>query len=227
MEQLAKKFSEYQKVLKKFISKHKNKIEQIHDLRIKSRELYSIINRQEPFAKDLKQVIKLSNKIRDIDIFHSHFLKKLPKKYFQLLPKELIFEELKRIRDEDLEVFYTYLKQLSFPQKLTMMKQTTDDAKNFQRNFEYEKKSLHKYRIYIKELLYQEKNSHTKNKKRMELLTQIKDILGEMNDNFNALEILKSFTLKQELLQQLETYVEDTNRRLYEKFEKKIDLYSS
>ena len=78
---LLKKLQEYKKFVKQFIVDLKNSVEDIHTLRINSRELHSLISADDPFYPQLKRVIKLSNKIRDIDVFFEVYLHSLPKKY--------------------------------------------------------------------------------------------------------------------------------------------------
>jgi CHAD domain-containing protein len=72
--QVDKKLQEFKKVVKHFRKKSLQSAEDIHTLRIKCRELFSLLSKDDTLAKSVKKVISLSNEIRDIDVFFSDYL---------------------------------------------------------------------------------------------------------------------------------------------------------
>jgi len=80
MELIALKLKEFQKLIRHFTKKSLQSEDDIHKLRIKCRELFSLLDKEDVFAKSVKKIISLSNEIRDIDVFFSDYLDSLPKK---------------------------------------------------------------------------------------------------------------------------------------------------
>lgn len=63
--------------IKKLLKKPSIDYDTIHDLRTKSREIISLISKKSALYKRIKKIIKLSNKIRDLDVFKYDFLESL------------------------------------------------------------------------------------------------------------------------------------------------------
>jgi len=216
---LIKKFEKFKENIKEFIEHEKDSIEDIHTLRINSRELYSLISLDDTFRKKIKKVIKLTNKIRDLDVFFEEYLPSLPKEYIDELDIESILESTNRSRSKDIEKLHVYLKYLSLPESL--------EFKYIEKKFDYDKinkvqynqSELHRYRIYIKRVLSKEKNSSEKDVKKIRLLSKIKDILGTMNDNNNGIKRLESYMIMPALFQKIDDFVKRCNLELFEEFE--------
>ena len=81
-------------------------------------------------------------------------------------------------------------------------------------------KKLHRYRIYIKTKLYVMKNRYPSKKKKIKIYTMIKDTLGEINDNFNAIKRLKSFGIGKKELRLIKKYVQKQNIDHFSSIEK-------
>lgn len=195
-------------------------IEAIHQLRKKTREILSLISKEDSFYKHLKKVIKLTNDIRDIDVFQTVFLEKLPKKLHNKLDTKVCNIHLHKSRKKDIIILQEYLQNLSFPTNIMFLEHKEEHLKNIQvQKFTSldNPKELHKYRIYIKQLLYNYKNFLSKEKKTIKHLESVKDYLGEINDNFNAIKRLEEWDLLDKKIQE---YVEKTNLKLLKKIEK-------
>jgi CHAD domain-containing protein len=216
---LREKLKKYKKFVQEFTLKNKSSVEDIHKLRVKSRELYSLIDHDEPFYKRIKKVIKLSNKVRDLDVFFEEYLKSLPKKIFKKLDVKSIKKYNDLIRDKNIEKLHTYLSMfLDIPESVNFKYEEKEfDISNID-DLKLEPKELHKYRIYIKKRLFKEKNSYPLNKKKIKLLTNIKDILGHINDNNNGYKRLQTYNIDELVLKEIEIYTKKQNGILFEKF---------
>jgi Uncharacterized conserved protein len=111
------KLKEFEKTLKRYLSSKGIKSIELHALRLKSRELYSLCAREEDFAKEVKKILKYSNSLRDMDVFEEVYLASLPKTYRAKLPVKQIKEQLQAEREADTEALHTYLCSFRMPQK--------------------------------------------------------------------------------------------------------------
>ena len=215
---LIEKFEKFKQNIKEFVDYKKSDIEDIHGLRVSSRELFSLLSSDNEFRKHIKKVIKLSNKIRDLDVFFEEYLPSLPKKYIDELDIDNILESANRSRAKDIEKIHLYLKYLIVPQEL--------EFKYEEKKFDYTKidvlefnqAELHKYRIYIKKVLSKEKNTTPKNEKKIKLLTKIKDVLGSINDNDNGLKRLETYEVEPVLFKEINDFTNRKNLALFEEF---------
>ena len=218
MELIALKLKEFQKLIRYFTKKFLQSEGDIHKLRIKCRELFSLLNKEDAFARSVKKVISLSNEIRDIDVFFSDYLDSLPTKERKKVQEEISSKTKDDAREKEIKKLHKYLKKLEIPKKAAPKTDETIPQELLFMEFpQLDKKKLHKYRIYIKKSLYKEKNSILKDEKKIKSLTELKDALGTINDNFNGLERLKSYDIKEQLYEKIERYTQEENAKLYEK----------
>jgi len=213
-----KKLKEFKKYVKSFINSRKNGHKDIHILRILSRELYSLLSDADPFYERVKKVIKISNKIRDTDVFFKLFLPSLPKKYRNKLEIERIEKYTNKGRKKKIEKLHKYLKSLVIPKSVLF---ASEDAElNFvsSEELKLDKTQLHKYRIYIKKVLAKEKNSFPISETKIKILTKIKDILGVIHDNYNGIERLSICSVNPVLLSEIENFIQEENVKLYNQF---------
>lgn len=215
---IAQKLQEFKKLIRHFTKKSLQSEGDIHKLRIKCRELFSLLNKEDAFARSVKKVISLSNEIRDIDVFFSDYLDSLPTKERKKVQEEIASKTKDDAREKEIKKLHKYLKKLEIPKNAEQKaEETTPQELLFMEFPELDKKKLHKYRIYIKKQLYREKNSVLKDEMKIKSLTEIKDALGTINDNFNGLERLKSYDIKEQLYEKIERYTQEENAKLYEK----------
>lgn len=214
---LAKKLEKFEEFIKHFTKKSLRSADDIHSLRIKCRELFSLLNKDGTFARSVKKVISLSNEIRDIDVFFDEYLESLPKKYSKKVKEEIESKAKDGVRKKEIKKLHKYLRNLKIP-KSAEQKTEEETEQNFvTMEFpKFDKKKLHKYRIYIKKRLYVEKNSIPKDEKKIKNLTDIKDALGAINDNYNGLERLRSYGVKEKLYKKIEKFTQEENQKLYE-----------
>lgn len=216
-----KKLKKFKKSAKKFVRLKLGSSEDIHSLRIDTRELLSLMSVDDLFYKRLKRVIKLTNKIRDIDVFLETYLTDFPKKYLEKLDIKGITAFTQDLRKEEIEKLYDYLSRLEIPNAVELYDHTVAFSIS-QRGalVSPSLKELHKYRIFIKKKLYQEKNAPEKDKKKIKKLSAIKDILGSIHDNANGLSVLNHQAIDTKLFDKIEAYTNKQNERLFKKFQK-------
>ncbi len=225
MKIIAQKLKEFKKIIKHFTKKSLQTPDDIHKLRIKCRELFSLLDKEDAFAKSVKKAISRSNEIRDIDVFFSDYLTALPKKQRKKVQEEIASKTKEDTREKEIKKLHKYLKKLEIPKSVEQKTQEeTPQELLFMEFPELDKKKLHKYRIYIKKSLYREKNSALKDEKKIKNLTEIKDALGTINDNHNGLERLKSYGVKESLYEKIESYTQEENSKLYEKIKNDYNL---
>lgn len=225
MKIIAQKLKEFKKLIRHFTKNSLQSADDIHKLRIKCRELFSLLDKEDTFAKSVKKIISLSNEIRDIDVFFSDYLTALPKKEREKVKKEIVSKAKNDAREKEIKKLHKYLKKLEIPKSAEQKtEEETPQELLFMEFPELDKKKLHKYRIYIKKKLYREKNSALKDEMKIKNLTLIKDALGTINDNYNGLERLKSYGVKESLYEKIESYTQEENSKLYEKIKNDYNL---
>ena len=223
--QVDKKLQEFKKVVKHFRKKSLQSDEDIHTLRIKCRELFSLLSKDDTLAKSVKKIISLSNEIRDIDVFFSDYLAALPKKQRKKVKEEIASKAKDDGREKEIKKLHKYLKNLEIPKSIEQKIQEETEQNLVAMEFpKLHKKKLHKYRIYIKKKLYIEKNSSVKDEKKIKILTDVKDILGAINDNYNGLKRLESYDIKESLYKKIEKFTHKENEKLYEKLKENYSV---
>jgi len=190
----------------------------IHNLRKKTRELLSLVITTDPFHSQLKKIIKLSNNIRDIDVFFNMFyksLKPIHKKSLDMIKIKLIS---KNSRSKQFNKLYLYLDKLNIPTSVKCKDLTLSlDNRSYleKEPIIMKQKILHKYRIYIKQRLYLLKNDDDKEK--IIILTTLKDLLGKINDNYNSLKRLQKFNIEKNLFKEIEKNTIKRNSKYFNK----------
>jgi len=218
-ELLVKKLRDFKKYVEIFVKYHKGSVENIHKLRTSSRELFSLLSVDNMFYNRLKKVIKISNKIRDIDVFFKIYLNSLPNKYITKLDIKTITDSANKSREKKLDKLHAYLISLVIPDIIEFKYEEVQFSLMDTDEFSLSNTSeLHKYRIFIKKRIYKEKNSSPRNEKKVKKLTRIKDLLGTINDNINGLNMLKSYNIKIELFKQIQDFTQNKNTKLFKEF---------
>ena len=212
------KLEDFKLFFELFRNSKKEGIEDIHTLRIKSRELLSLSDSNDLFYKQLKKVIKVSNKIRDIDVFIEFYCASLPKKYKKKLDLQIIINSENIQREKQVKKLHFYLNSLVLPNKIKMKTQESMEHIKKLKKSKLNKQELHKYRIFIKTRLYNEKNSSSANLKRVKRLKKMKDILGTINDNMNGIKKLSAYDIKLTLLKKIKKSTKKQNMKLFRKF---------
>lgn len=222
-ELLLKKLQNYKNYVHSFVKSNKDSVENIHKLRTSSREIISLLSVDNIFYTRVKKVIKLSNKIRDNDVFFEVYMNSLPKKYINRLDMKHITDSANRSREKKIDKLHAYLISLviadttEFKYEETPFSFVERDEFSLSNTVE-----LHKYRIFIKKRLYKEKNSSPRDEIKIKTLAGIKDSLGAINDNMNALHVLKSYEIESGLFKEIEEFTQRENLKLFKLF-KKLD----
>ena len=210
---------ELKHIVKKLIEDKKSSVKAIHKFRVDCRKILSLTSPKDTFHIKLKKIIKLSNNIRDMDVFFQSYLLSLPEKYRLKLDSTSLRELANIQREQELTALYSYLESFKIPKQIEFYYKEVQHLSYKKQNLDiHNQKKVHKYRKYIKKRVYQELNKKQINKKKVSILQDIKSILGKINDNFNALERIKSYDVEERLFQQISKYTQEENLKLYKKF---------
>lgn len=220
------KLKEFSQYVEKFVKQNEEGVEEIHKLRVMSRELYSLLGVEEPFNKSVKKVIKISNKIRDIDVFFEVYFNALPKKYRTQLDAGDVIQSTNKSRKKEIKKLHTYLQNLVLPKSAEFHDEGEEIGVVMSgEGLKLEKAESHKYRIYIKKILFREKNSSVRDEQKIKILSKIKDTLGTINDNFNGVQRLNTLDIKTKLLKKIENFTQKQNLKLFKRFQKLNQKY--
>jgi len=215
---IGKKLEDFKLFFELFRNSKKESIKDIHNLRIKSRELLSLSDPNDLFYKQLKDVIKVSNKIRDIDVFIEVYCASLPKKYKKKLDIQTIINSENIQRAKEVKKLHFYLNSLVLPNKIKLKTQGSTERIRKLKKSQLYKQELHKYRIFIKTKLYNKKNSSSQNLEEVKRLKKMKDILGTINDNINGIKKLSTYDIKWTLLKKIKKSTKKQNIKLFKEF---------
>ncbi len=217
---LLKKF---QIKMHKFVAKKKCSVKAIHSLRVDCRKILSLLTKDTPLYTKLKKIIKLTNTIRDMDVFLDYYLASLPKEYGAKLELDTMHAHINKRRKKKLSKLYAHLKSFEMPKKMEVKHRERNTLPALSSEVpSLNQAQLHPYRIQIKRRLYTELNSQFIDEKKVNILKEIKDILGSINDNFNGLERIKAYSIDEKLFEQISAYTERENLKLFQEF-KKLD----
>lgn len=219
-QKIEKKIESLREKIEKFILQGDGEMEAIHKIRTSSREVLSLLNEQKLHCINLKKILKLSNKIRDIDVLLSEYLMKIPKNYQDKINILAIKNILNEERNKELLIFLEYLKSFAVENiEFLQSPHSKNVGAKYKPILSSNKKELHKYRIFIKNQLYIAKNTEPINRDKVVLLTKIKDLLGDINDNYNAIKIIKAITPNTKDIKGLKQYTKEENLQHYKAVE--------
>ena len=131
---------------------------------------------------------------------------------------ETILESTNRSRNKDIDKLHLYLKYLEVPQNLEFKYEVKEFDYSKIEVLKYNQEELHKYRIYIKKNLAKEKNSFPLNKKKVKLLSTIKDLLGTINDYNNGIKRLETYDIEATLFKKIDYFTQEQNAILFKEF---------
>jgi hypothetical protein len=212
-----KKIDKLKNRIKLFIEQSDGGVEGVHKIRTSSREVLSLLSKEKLHCLDLKKVLKLSNKSLNTFVKFSTSLTVVLSSTLCILSDE---------RKKELEVFLEYLHQF-FNQNIEFLEKVdvTNDEKIYTKpELSFNIKELHKYRIFIKNQLYITKNTDPDNKDKIQLLTKIKDILGYINDNHNALKIIKKISPDKKSIRELKEFTKNQNLEYFRSVEHLVSV---
>ncbi|MCK5110579.1 MAG: CHAD domain-containing protein [Arcobacteraceae bacterium] len=216
-----KKILKIKKLIEHFISSDSYGIDDIHKIRISTRKSLCLLRDKKLNCKYLKRIIKLSNKIRDIDVFLYDYLTKIPPKYQLKINTTVLKDILHNKREEEIKKFLTYL-EIFLVKKIKFLQSNQIDKPTVKPRLSLNIKKLHKYRIYIKNQFYAAKNETKKDKMKIKFLEEIKNLLGNINDNHNAIKIIKKLNLNKVDTQNIVNYTNKQNKSYFKKVKKLI-----
>jgi|GEM_PF-821200 len=192
----------------------------VHRLRLAARELLSLLEQDTPLYQNIKIVIKKSNKIRDIDVFLSYFLPIIEDKHIDTKIVSSIHTLIKTKRMKLIKKFCKSIETLSLQtEDIKVVNHSHDQLKDMHQptinidGLGLDQKSLHKFRIDMKKLLYIYRNHYPDKIKKIKKLKRIKDRLGFINDNYNGLMLLKEYMGESHNLEKIEKIIEQCNHK--------------
>ena len=215
---ISTKLKSLQRYCRKLSGKNLFTTEDIHTLRTRTREVLSLLQKGTDLSKVLKKIIKLSNEIRDIDVFYSVFFEFLPKKYKKSIDKKTLKDKLSLLREQQSQELRIYLQESNFSELSILYSTSKNSEIPMQQScpLTLSQQELHKYRIYIKTKFYYLKNSIEADKEKFKIYSQIKNYLGKINDNFNAKDRITPFVQDKEQLQALHLYIDTENNNYFQ-----------
>lgn len=200
--------------------------EAVHTIRVQAREILSLLHRQGATSPELKKVISLSNKIRDIDVLLSDYLPDVPARCQRRINLSQIKDTLTTIREQEARGLLHYLSAFPEPALSPVKNADKKQAKHppqLSRNIH----KLHQYRIFIKHQLYLSRNKSgvtdpadnnlSDNNRRIHLLGRIKDTLGSIHDNYTALKLIAAISDDKKSIRPLKKYTREVNARQFRK----------
>ncbi|MEA2029404.1 MAG: CHAD domain-containing protein [Campylobacterota bacterium] len=197
---IKRKLENINEMVSKMVLLNLDKIDEkrIHRLRIAARELLSLIQHDTPLYQKIKKLIKKSNKIRDIDVFLSYFLAIIEDKHIKRSTIEYIKNSMNSKRMKRIKKFYKSIEKLSLQtDNIKIVDHSQEQIDTMHQpsinidTLSLDQKSLHKFRIDMKKLLYIYRNHYPHKIKKIKKLKRIKDRLGFINDNYNGLMLLE------------------------------------
>jgi len=202
-------------------------IEVLHKLRVSSRKLSSILKRKSELSKNLRTLRKLSNEMRDLDVFEDEFFKSLKSTHQKKLLK-LGLENFIKIRKNILKVdFLLFLQSISWielPLVISKKKIVLDNEVNYLEAPSQESDDIHKFRINVKKLRYRLEHSESENDRLIQLLKKMQEFSGKIHDIDVALIFLQEFLVGNKFIEFSEV-VNLKRINLYEKLLKSLEHY--
>ena len=164
------------KKLIKIYLKTKNP-ETLHDIRVQARATLANLAQQNKTDLYLKKLLKISSKVRDIDVLKKICNSKKIIKYLTKVQKKEMKNLITYLNNYKSKIVYQKTKKISHKKCKKICK------KNFLNKND---KQLHKIRIQIKKCRYALK---------LEKLKTLQTILGDIHDLYNCIKIKKEFHL--------------------------------
>ncbi len=211
---------------------HPEEIENLHRLRVKCRKALSLMSRNNPAYETVQGIIKGSNKIRDIDVFLSVFLRKFDYAHYEQIKQSGALVALFKEKMVLEHTFWNQLKGVNFDDIVldsldedTQKKELEAPSKKLALP-KHDKRALHKLRLEVKKYRYFTETT-TDNPTLLLILKTLQDKLGEINDNYNGDAILKRFLADKKLYKKLHRFIVEQNGALYNEVDQLLQSLDS
>ena len=150
----------------------------LHDIRVLARKTLANLAQQNKTDLYLKNLLKISSKVRDIDVLKDICKSKKLKKYLKKVQKKELKPLIKHLKNYKKQIIFLKTKKISQNKckkicKINLLKQND--------------KKLHKIRIKIKKCRYA---------LNLEKLKILQTTLGDIHDLYNCIKLKKQFNLK-------------------------------
>jgi len=206
--------------------KHNHNSEVLHDLRVGCRRLSSLIDRSTDLAYALKKLRKLSNEIRDIDVFKEEFYQNLKNSQQGKLKRSGFLKDLndkKRAKEIDFLYFLNGIDWVELPYVKSENKKSVHEAYPITVPSK-KRKSIHDFRIRVKKLRYVLELSEQENDKQIDYLEKMQEVSGKIHDLDVAKLLLKDFS-KKSATKKIKKSVKRKRTDLYIKLLSLVDDY--
>lgn len=221
--------------------------EVLHQLRVKSRTLLALLDKNSAAYQDIKLLIKNSNSIRDLDVFLTETFMSLPE-----VVREHLQEVLTQIKQQKLKLEAAYKQEFleNHLPKLNVISERDFAFKDPEFNSQsqvhsrmslyeieiqlakieskilkpdVEHKRLHKLRLKVKKLRYQVVNFHANEIKLLSRLKYLQNKLGEFHDKDVCLQIIEPYVFDTpELAEEVVKTINQQQQTILKKIRKKI-----
>jgi len=213
-----KQFDSFLKLLNNYKTKNDD-IETLHELRVSSRKLSSVLKKKSMLARKLKTLRKLSNEIRDLDVLKDEFFTSLTDSQKKKLLKYGLDDYIKNKKDILEFEFLLFLRSIKWVEiSVKISKKSIDEIVETD-SLELpsqESDELHKFRINVKKLRYRLEHIAQEESKDITLLKKMQNLSGQIHDLDVALIFLEDFLDENRFIEFSKIF--DTKRKkLYEK----------
>lgn len=196
-------------------------IEKLHKIRTRARRVRSLIDDNSKLYSAIKEIMDRSSKIRDIDVFLSQFLEKLPSNLKQELIHSGFKSELLNLKAHYKSYLVDYLQSLNLNNfEVVESNKFKKESKLRKKVPKLSNKKLHKFRKEIKRVRYSLENSKNSKRKDIKKLKKLQDKLGDIHDNYEGLKLIKKFTGKSNLYKKIKQEIKQKNKKLYKNSKK-------
>lgn len=213
--------------------------ENLHKLRTYSRRVRALLKKDDPFVKYVKKAMKLSNPIRDIDVFLEEFIPKLKAKEIKALYKKGLFKRIMNEHEQHTFEMIEYLRNVPNIEEVLAFEEQADEPKKGSKKGaskekktnakpeldeafpEFDQEELHDFRIEIKKLRYYTEAFEPDNANDLKKLAGIQEELGSIHDVGEAIKYLESFVEEgSDLVKDIASRFDEKNQKRYEKAKK-------
>lgn len=229
--------------------RNNQEIENLHQLRVQSRRILAHIQKESNLYRQLKETMKKSNPVRDIDVLMADTMPAFPKSLRKKIKSSGLIEKIKKTKSQKekilreflFDVEYAYEDFLFFqhPQNDEPAEATSKaPAKTAKKKsvptvpvttlntdiqlLELPEKEVHKFRIQVKKERYTAEHQNKPNKKAISVFKKMQEYLGKFNDYCVFKETLHHYKIDSAIMKEVDGFLEDEKHELLEGCQQEI-----
>lgn len=225
-------------------------IENLHQLRVQSRRILAHLQKESNLYRQLKETMKKSNPVRDIDVLMADTMPTFPKALRKKIKSSGLIEKIKKtktqkeqiLREFLFDVEYAYEDFLFFqhveeeeparPDKAetgkAIRKKAVPMTKVTRLNtdiklLEIPEKEVHRFRIQVKKERYTAEHQSKPNKKTISIFKKMQEFLGKFNDYCVFKETLHHYKIDKAIMREVDGFLEEEKNILLQGCQGQID----